>query len=101
MVAVVCVVMLSPEVLILFVVTQLNVEAMLPVNERFIAVPEQIVLLLALVTEGSGLTVTVEVVEDTHPCGDVPVTVYTVVVVGLALTLTPLVELSPVAGLQL
>lgn len=51
------------------------------------------------VTFGTGFTVTVEVaVPVLHPL--VPVTVYVVVVDGLAVTLEPVVELSPVGGDQ-
>lgn len=51
---------------------------------------------------GIGFTVTVIVAERWQPVPsvDVPVTVYVVVVVGLATTVTPLVVFKPVAGLQ-
>lgn len=46
---------------------------------------------------GEVFTVTVTVVEPVHP--DVlPVTVYVVVIAGLAVTIDPVVELNPVAG---
>ena len=51
------------------------------------------------VTTGFGLTVTVDVVVPVHP-DNVPVIVYTVVAVGVAVTLAPVVEESPVAGDQ-
>ena len=46
------------------------------------------------------LTVTVTVVVLTQPFAFVPVTVYVVVVAGLAVTEAPVVEDKPVAGLQ-
>ncbi len=60
--------------------------------------PTQIVPLFT-VTVGSGFTVTV-VVPVAVQVPAVPVIVYTVVEAGLAVTLAPVVELSPVAGLQ-
>jgi hypothetical protein len=50
-------------------------------------------------TTGSGLTVTVTCADAVHPVTD-PVTVYVVVVSGLAVTVEPLVLLNPVAGLH-
>ena len=50
---------------------------------------------------GPGITVTVTVSVSVQPFADVPVTVYTVVIVGDALTAAPIVEDNPVAGLQL
>lgn len=50
------------------------------------------------VTTGNGLTVTIEVVVLTQPAALVPVMVYVVVAVGLAVTLVPVVALKPVAG---
>jgi hypothetical protein len=47
---------------------------------------------------GNGFTVTVTCVDDVHPFTSVPVTVYVEVEVGLAVTLVPVVALSPVAG---
>ncbi len=49
---------------------------------------------------GNGFTVTVVVVVFTHPNALVPVIVYVVVPVGLAVTLVPVVALKPVAGDQ-
>src|SRR6185503_18247929 len=49
---------------------------------------------------GGGLTLTVTCVEAVHPLLSVPVTVYVVVEVGLAVTVEPDVALSPVAGDQ-
>jgi len=49
------------------------------------------------VMTGSGLTVTVTCAVCVHPLR-VPVTVYVVVVVGLAVTLAPVVLLNPVGG---
>jgi len=45
--------------------------------------------------------VTVVVTVPVHPAALVPVIVYVVVVVGLAVTLVPVVALNPVAGDQL
>jgi hypothetical protein len=50
-------------------------------------------------TTGFGVTVTVEVAVPVQPKVD-PVTVYTVVTAGLAVTLAPLVAESPPAGDQ-
>ena len=52
------------------------------------------------VTVGSGFTVTVTMVELTQPLISVPVTVYVLVELGLAVTIGPLLEDKPVAGLQ-
>ena len=49
---------------------------------------------------GVGFTVTVAVLLPEHPV-EVPVTVYTVVEVGLAFTEDPVVALNPVEGVQL
>jgi hypothetical protein len=49
---------------------------------------------------GSGLTFTVTCVEAVQPFTSVPVTVYVVVDVGFAVTVEPVVALSPVAGDQ-
>jgi|DEB0MinimDraft_6_1074348.scaffolds.fasta_scaffold186202_1 hypothetical protein len=45
-------------------------------------------------------TVIVELAVFTHPLASVPVTVYVVVVVGLAVTVPPVVADNPVDGLQ-
>jgi hypothetical protein len=50
--------------------------------------------------EGIGLTVTVTVAAVLHPGDEVPVTVYIVVTDGEALTLAPVVAVSPVAGVH-
>ncbi len=50
---------------------------------------------------GNGRTVTVVVVVFKQPLAAVPVIVYVVVVVGFAVTLTPVVALNPVLGDQL
>ena len=52
-------------------------------------------------TVGNGKTVTVAVAVFKQPLAAVPVIVYVVVVVGLAVTLAPVVALSPVLGDQL
>src|SRR5690349_13769405 len=48
---------------------------------------------------GAGVTVTVTCAVDVHP-SRVPVTVYVVVLAGVAVTLEPVVALRPVAGDQ-
>jgi hypothetical protein len=52
------------------------------------------------VTVGNGKTVTTAVAVFKHPFAAVPVIVYVVVVVGFAVTLAPVVALSPVLGDQ-
>jgi hypothetical protein len=52
------------------------------------------------VTTGSGLTFTVTCVDAVQPFTSVPVTVYVVVEVGLAVTGEPVVELSAVDGVH-
>jgi hypothetical protein len=47
---------------------------------------------------GNGLTVTVTVALFVHPLLVMPVTVYVLVVVGLAITVAPVVAERPVAG---
>lgn len=61
--------------------------------------PTQIV---ALFTEGTidPPIVTVEVAVAVHPATEVPVTVYTVVTLGLAVTVAPVEELSVDAGVH-
>ena len=61
--------------------------------------PEQIVEEFTF-TVGVGLTVRVEVLTALQE-PVVPVTVYIVVATGFAVTVDPVVELNPVAGLQL
>jgi hypothetical protein len=56
-------------------------------------------LLLAIIL-GGRLTITVTDAVATHPLISVPVTVYVVVIIGCATTLTPIDELSPVEGFQ-
>ena len=78
---------------------QLNVAAPLAVS--VVLFPSQIVCAAeAIVTVGTGLTVTVTVVVPVHPFV-VPDTVYVVVDVGFAVTTAPVVEDKPVEGLQL
>jgi hypothetical protein len=62
--------------------------------------PEQIATSVPALTVGNGFTVTVKVVVPLHPTPEVPVIVYVVVVVGLAVTDPPAVAERPVAGLQ-
>lgn len=71
------------------------VDAPLAVNG--VLVPVQMVVDGTL-TIGNGFTVTVTVPVFTHPAALVPVIVYVVVAVGLAVTLAPVVALNPVAG---
>ena len=52
----------------------------------------------AAVTTGIGFTVIVTVAVLTHPAAEVPVTVYVVVAVGVAVTEAPVVALSAVLG---
>ncbi len=49
-------------------------------------------------TVGRAFTLTFRVAWSVHPFASVPVIVYTVVTVGLAVTLVPVVADSPVAG---
>ena len=49
---------------------------------------------------GAGVTVTVAVVEFEQPFASVPVMVYSVVFVGLAFTVVPVVADNPVSGDQ-
>jgi hypothetical protein len=58
----------------------------------------QIVMSGETTTTGIGFTVTVTCAVELHPFTSVPVTVYVVVDAGLAVTLVPVVALSPVAG---
>ena len=65
--------------------------------------PEQITGLPGFTdTTGGGLgeTATVTVFEFVQPAADVPVTVYVVVLAGLAVTTAPVVADKPVAGLH-
>lgn len=52
--------------------------------------PEQIVVVPVMLTEGGGLTVTVAVALPVHPLEPVPVTVYVVVDAGVTVMLAPL-----------
>jgi hypothetical protein len=76
---------------------QVYVEA--PPAVKLIDAPLHIAPLFTLIV-GSGFTVTVDVVEAVHPFAAVPVTVYTVVMVFVAVTEAPVVALSPVTGDQ-
>ena len=75
-----------------------QVYPMAPLANRLAEAPWQIVLLFTVIV-GLALTVTVAVAVAVTP-PEVLVTVYTVVEGGLAVTLPPEAELSPVAGLQ-
>ena len=70
---------------------------------RFMLLPLQIVCaeLLNVGVDGSVFTVIVEVAVAEHPFASVPVTVYVLVEVGVAITLLPVVEDNSVEGLQL
>ena len=52
------------------------------------------------VRDGDGITVMVMDAESVQPFPFAPITVYVVVAVGVAITCTPVVTLSPVAGVQ-
>ncbi len=69
-----------------------------PVAAKVVDEPLHIVLLASPLTLGSGLTVTVRLAVFMQPLPSVPVTVYTVVVVGLAVGLAQLVHDNPVDG---
>src|SRR5947207_10400439 len=69
------------------------------VADRVVDCPSQIVA-EATVTTGRGFTFTVTCVDAVHPLTSVPVTVYVVVEVGLAVTGEPVVELSAVDGVH-
>jgi hypothetical protein len=78
---------LSPVVLALFAASHAKVEGMeFVVREKFKAIPLQIEVEEALVIEGFGFTVTVTVLAAETQPEVVPVTVYTVVLVGMTLT---------------
>jgi hypothetical protein len=62
--------------------------------------PTQIAGGAGTVITGSGFTFTVTSVDAVQPLPSVPVTVYVVVEVGFAVTVDPVVALSPVAGDQ-
>jgi len=59
-----------------------------------------VVLVELIVIAGIGLTVTVTLAVLEQPKEFVPVTIYVVVVLGLAVTAAPVVVLSPPAGDQ-
>ena len=80
-------------------VAGLHVYVLAPLAESEADLPTQIVAELTA-TVGVGFTVTVEVAVAVQPAAEAPVIVYTVVVVGLAVTLVPVVPLNPVDGLQ-
>ena len=71
-----------------------------PVELKLIGKFKHTGLLLPITITGLGLTTTLVVALFTQPFASVPVTVYDVDVVGVALTGLPLEELNPVAGLQ-
>jgi hypothetical protein len=70
-----------------------------PLAVSVVLVPSHIVAGGTLIT-GLGFTVTTTVIVLVQPAADVPVTVYVVVVAGLAVTDVPVVPLSPVPGSQ-
>ena len=71
-----------------------------PVANKLTELPEQIVAELTLIV-GEVLTVTTLVLVDEQPADDTPITVYVVLVVGLAVTVLPVIALIPVEGVQL
>ena len=77
---------------------QLYVEA--PFAVSGVLDPLQIVTAGETVTVGLGLTVTVTVAVLVHPFAAVPVTVYVIVLEGLAVTVAPVVDDKLVEGLQ-
>lgn len=70
---------------------------MLPVDEaQFVGLDVNVPVMLGL-----GFTITFAVAVDLHPVDViVPVTVYAVVDVGLAVTVLPVPELNPVTGVH-
>ena len=72
-----------------------------PFAVNVVLAPTQIVVALAVIDAvGNGLTVTTTWSVFTHPFAFVPVTVYVVVALGLAVTLAVFVALKPVDGLH-
>ena len=69
-----------------------------PDAPRVIFPPMQIVSFSPASAGGERLTVTVNVVVFEHKDKSVPVIVYVVLLVGFAVTIVPVVELSPLAG---
>lgn len=74
-----------------------------PLAVSVIPLPEQMVAAVAglIETGGRGFTVMVLVAVELQPLALVPVSVYVVVVAGVAITVAPVVVLSPVDGDQL
>lgn len=60
----------------------------------------QLALFGVSVMVGFGLMITATVLVAVQPEAVVPVTVYTVLIVGLAVTVAPVIALSPVVGDQ-
>lgn len=77
----------------------LQVYALAPPAVKAILCPPQMVSSGVTKNVGDGFTVSVNWVVDEHPFA-LPVTVYVVVDVGLAVTLEPVVALSDAAGLH-
>ena len=71
-----------------------------PLAVKLVLAPVQMLVLEDTVTVGKVFTVIVTVAVFVHPLELVPVTVYVVVVVGLAVTVAPVVELNPVDGVH-
>ena len=71
-----------------------------PPAARFVPAPAHSVTLPEAVTVGRSFTVTVTDAVFVHPFASVPVTVYVVLTVGVAVTGVPVVALNPVEGVH-
>jgi hypothetical protein len=71
-----------------------------PLTVIVVDAPLQMLVLLLVVSVGFELTVATTVFNVVHPVLAVPIMLYVVVIVGLAITLAPVVALSPAAGLH-
>ena len=69
-----------------------------PVVVSVAEVPAQILTPAPVLIDGNGLIVTVTLDVSLHPDAFVPVTVYVVVIVGMAVTLAPVDADKPAAG---
>jgi hypothetical protein len=82
-------------------VAGVHVYVFAPDAVNVVELPAHIVLLVPGFTVGLGLTVTVTMPVSIHPLALLPVTIYVVVVVGLAVGFAQLVHDKPVDGVQL